>query len=211
MGVLRSWWGRFPHANVGLVIGKGRVVIDIDPKSGGLETWTELAHALGAEDLCTPTAISGSGGRHYWFALDHRTQINSGASALGPGVDVLRNGLIVVEPSLHASGRLYTWAPRRSILAIQPAPLPIRILDLLRPPTARAPLRTPANVARPGAYGGAALERELRAVRASTEGTRNDTLNRAGFNLGQLVAEGILDEALVRQALREAAREVGLR
>lgn len=61
-----------------------------------------------------------------------------------------------------------------------------------------------------GGYAVAALNREADAVRSAAEGTRNDTLNRAAFSLGQLVAGGELDEQTVTSVLREAARAAGL-
>jgi hypothetical protein len=42
-------------------------------------------------------------------------------------------------------------------------------------------------------------------VRAAAPGSCNDTLNRAAFNLGQLVAAGLLDHDQVRQVLLAAA------
>ena len=42
-------------------------------------------------------------------------------------------------------------------------------------------------------------------VRAAPSGSCNDTLNRAAFNLGQLVAAGLLDADQVREVLLAAA------
>lgn len=53
-------------------------------------------------------------------------------------------------------------------------------------------------------YGKAVLSRELRRVRNSKPGTRNDSLNRAAFSLGTLVPDH-LDEAFVKAALTDAA------
>jgi AAA domain/Bifunctional DNA primase/polymerase, N-terminal len=74
---------------------------------------------------------------------------------------------------------------------------------------------TGGNGASPGepadsTYARAALERECEAVAAALEGTRNDALNRAAYNLFQLVAGGELDADEVTQRLTEAAAECGL-
>jgi hypothetical protein len=45
---------------------------------------------------------------------------------------------------------------------------------------------------------------------AAVEGARNDTLNRAAFRLGQLVAAGHLDDTDTTQRLLAAATTVGL-
>lgn len=61
-----------------------------------------------------------------------------------------------------------------------------------------------------GPYARAALDRECDAVANSTEGTRNDTLNRAAFNLFQLVAGGELNQKEVSERLTAAATACGL-
>lgn len=63
---------------------------------------------------------------------------------------------------------------------------------------------------RASTYALAALRGEVERVRAAQEGERNDTLNRAAFSLGQLVADGQLDADEVADELTEAAEEAGL-
>jgi hypothetical protein len=53
------------------------------------------------------------------------------------------------------------------------------------------------------------LAREQAAVAAAPPGRRNATLNRAAFNLGQLVSAGLLEAEKVRAALLAAALEAG--
>lgn len=60
-------------------------------------------------------------------------------------------------------------------------------------------------------YALGALRAECDRVAAAPEGTRNDTLNIAAFNLGQFVAEGHLTEREIKDALSAAAGEAGLR
>jgi hypothetical protein len=64
--------------------------------------------------------------------------------------------------------------------------------------------------ARGGAYGRAALDAEVQRVTAAANGTRNHTLNRAAFALGQLVAGGEIEELVVVRELTAAADQVGL-
>lgn len=59
-------------------------------------------------------------------------------------------------------------------------------------------------------YAQAALTRELEALAATGEGTRNDQLNKAAFNLGQLVAGGELPQTTVIDELVRVARNIGL-
>lgn len=59
-------------------------------------------------------------------------------------------------------------------------------------------------------YARRALDSEAGRVAVAAERTRNDTLNRAAFALGQLVAGGVLPEHLVRERLTMAAARAGL-
>jgi hypothetical protein len=59
-------------------------------------------------------------------------------------------------------------------------------------------------------YGMAALEDEAATVAATLEGARDDTLNKAAFNLGQLVGSGDLKREMVEAELTSAAFASGL-
>jgi hypothetical protein len=59
-------------------------------------------------------------------------------------------------------------------------------------------------------YASKALADELDRLLGAGEGTRNDTLNTAAFNLGQLVGAGALTERDVTEQLRTAALAIGL-
>jgi hypothetical protein len=72
----------------------------------------------------------------------------------------------------------------------------------------RSPRARPGGT--PASYALAVLEREADRVRTARPGTRNATLNRAAFRLGQLVATRALDRATVEVALTEAALAAGL-
>lgn len=89
-------------------------------------------------------------------------------------------------------------------------------LDLLdeKKKTTRAALAPAATT--PGLMGGItpyarkALDSESEMVATAPNGTRNDTLNRAAFSLGQLVGGGLLPAELVQLELKRAARAAGL-
>jgi len=88
------------------------------------------------------------------------------------------------------------------------------IIDLIfgvtKPEPAVAPAPRPALTVVGSGYAAAALERECGAVAQAGEGTRNDTLNKAAFSLGQLVAGGALERGEVEAGLLAAARSAGL-
>jgi Bifunctional DNA primase/polymerase, N-terminal len=150
-------------------------------------------------------ARTGGGGWHLLYAptgLGNRVR-------LAPGLDWRgRGGLIVAPPSRHGSGRRYTWV--RPLTATLPE-VPAELRRLLAPPAAQRTTLppVPAPTRRCGGYGRAALALERAAVAAAPPGHRNATLNRAAFNLGQLVAAGVLEVDRVRAVLLAAALEAG--
>jgi len=204
---IRRWWSQWPDANIGVrtgaaPAGAGVVVIDIDPAHGGDESLTALQLQHGQLPL-TLQAATGGGGRHLWFAHPGMPVPNS-AGRVGAGIDVRSDGgYVLVSPSRHASGGRYRW------IEAPIAAMPTWLLELClppQPPVTRRP-ELPANV---DAWSRAALDAENASVRASIEGVRNHTLNRAAFALGQLVGAGHLDEADVVEALTASAIAAGL-
>jgi hypothetical protein len=145
---------------------------------------------------------TGGGGWHLLYAptwLGNRVGLLPGVDWRGHG------GLIVAPPSVHASGQPYRWV--RPLGSELPA-VPDRLRARLVPPpverTSAAP-PPPAATDRAHRYAHAALDREARSVATAPAGTCNHTLNRAAFNLGQLVAGGLLDAGEVGAVLLEAA------
>jgi hypothetical protein len=93
--------------NIGLATGAGLVVIDIDPRHGGIENIQRLQDEFGAFPAC-PTVQTGGGGVHFYFRS--ATRIGSSAGQIAPGIDVKGDGGgVVAPPSVHFSGKPYTW------------------------------------------------------------------------------------------------------
>jgi len=120
-GVMKTF-GRFPTANIGLCPKDDEIVLDIDPRNGGSETFSKLVHELG--EPAGPCALTGGGGHHYWLKLppgvDVSTAtrlINAKLKLIGPGIDLrTSSNQVVVPPSLHKSGRRYQWVKGRSVI-----------------------------------------------------------------------------------------------
>lgn len=213
LATVEKWWRRWPDANVAIVTGaaSGLVVLDIDGYHGGDDTLAELVAENGPLPS-TLQVITGGDGMHYLFAHPGEEIRNTAGKKLGQGLDVRGDGgYIVAAPSLHVSGKRYEWVD----VDVAPAPLPGWMLDKLRkptgvtsPPKILAPISPPAAGGTP--YGLEALARELADVRAAGQGGRNAQLNESAFVLGQLVAGGELEEALVVAELTAAAAAVGL-
>ena len=133
--MIRSWWRRWPQANIGLVTGEasGLVVLDVDPRHGGEIALEELEKQFG-ELPATVMAETGSGGRHLVFHHPGHRVPNS-AGALGPGLDVRGDGgYIVAPPSLHASGRRYTWDGAYHLMYLEPASMPEWLMERVTRP-----------------------------------------------------------------------------
>jgi hypothetical protein len=201
--VVEAWWGRWPHANLGLRTGRRFDVLDLDGPQGVEALRAVLS--IAPTEHPGPVARTGGGGWHLLYAP---TGLGNRVGLL-PGMDWRgRHGLIVAPPSRHASGTRYTWI--RPLTATLPE-VPAGLRRLLAPPaTARTtlPPATPAS-GRGGGYGPAALAGERAAVATAPPGRRNATLNRAAFNLGQLVAARLLEVDQVRVVLLAAALAAG--
>lgn len=105
---IRQWFARWPTANVALVTGSrsGLVVVDVDPRNGGADTWDTLTADHDADDP-TYTVTTGGGGLHVYYQRGPHA-IKSKSSAIPPGVDSKgEGGYVVAPPSLHASGARY--------------------------------------------------------------------------------------------------------
>jgi Bifunctional DNA primase/polymerase, N-terminal len=203
LAVVGEWWRRWPQANLALLTGRRFDVLDLDGDQGEKALRTVLS--IAPPEHPGPVARTGGGG---WHLLYVPTGLGNRVGLL-PGVDWRgRDGLIVAPPSQHASGGHYSWV--RPLMATLPeVPAGLRRL-LVRPAAARTTLPpAPAPVGHSGGYGPAALARERAAVAAARPGRRNATLNRAAFNLGQLVAADLLQADQVRAELLAAALEAG--
>ena len=217
---IRAWWSRAAY-NIGIACGpSGLVVIDLDvPHDIGELSSAEGRSAVSGTDtlgaLCDqhgqpyplPTYAVGtpSGGCHLYYAAPGSPVRNS-AGRLGPHIDVRADGGYVIGDGSRIGERAYTARDERT-----PVPLPPWIVALLmdKPPAA-AGLPVPRGGAQGTAYAMAALRDETRLVATARPGTRNDTLNRAAFSLGQLVAAGLLPPLAVVSTLASAAERAGL-
>jgi predicted P-loop ATPase len=196
---ITAWYRAQPDSNIGLVTGSGLAVIDVDPRHGGDASWLDLC--VRHPHLETLTARTGGGGLHVFLETPAGVRIKSRTNML-PGVDVRGDGgYVVAAPSIHVSGRRYEWDDESTPIAACP-PWMLELLTSARrqgPKPAAPPVRVPG-----GGYVAAAVRGELDRVAAAVEGSRNETLNRAAYSLGQLVGGGVLGEEEARTALERA-------
>lgn len=204
------WWRRWPDANVAIRTGaeSGLVVLDVDPRHDGHRTLDRLLSEHGPLPEAR-TVATGGGGFHVYFAHPGGAVRNDAGRRVGPGLDVRGDGGYVIAcPSVHASGDRYQLRSGGSLTPDLPGWLTAR---LEAPPPSPPPTPgRPVAVRDVSAWARAALDGELQRLRAAPEGTRNDTLNRVAFRLGQIVGGGALDEATATAVLVEGGTAVGL-
>jgi len=209
------YWARTGRLqNVGIVCGKvsrNLVVMDLD----GLAA-VELYESIFPELLNTFTVVTGSGkGKHLYYRVNDLPQSIRVNYANHNGLELRANGLYVVAaPSIHPdTHKPYTVPSPRPILEL-PNLNQVRTwlyqqwLDK-QPPKPQIPERT-IGVCNTPRWAETALTNETRNVRQATEGNRNNRLNIAAYNLGQIIGDGQLPAGRVQNALLAAAIAAGL-
>ena len=140
---VERWWSLGSNSNIGIVTGaiSDLVVLDVDYGNGGEESLEELERIHGKLPD-TLIAITGGGGRHYYFRHPGPGREIHGGAGFAPGIDIRGDrGFVVAPPSLHESGRHYMWEV--SSESLRPAPFPplLEHLVTVRPTTLGDPIR----------------------------------------------------------------------
>jgi putative DNA primase/helicase len=212
---------RHPGAGLGWKLGPEGGVIDLDVDDARLAA-LQLSRMFRGEPPPT-LGWRNSGGRyHLLFLWDDR--LTPFAEAKGVikegthyrGLELRLGGASkqiqsVIPPSLLANAARRVWNEHADIL-----PLPESVFEDLEkhltPPRKRRTAQ-PSGNGRAGHVSGfaaAAVEKECAAVATTPKPGRNDRLNVAAYNLGQIVGAGELAEDQVEAALRAAAEAAGL-
>jgi hypothetical protein len=159
---IAQWWEVWPDASIGIATGavSDLVVLDIDPRHGGNESYEELIRVHG-ELPETPEALTGGGGRHLYLAHPGLVVPNS-AGKLGPGLDVRGDGgYVIAPPSPHPTGKRYEWELSSHPDDVPLAEIPTSILRILQ----QKPEKSTIDSSLPETI---------------TEGIRNETLFKMG-------------------------------
>lgn len=215
---LRALYRWHPVAGIGLLLGpRGKVVdLEVDDRERAASFLERLFPSGPPETLGWRSAR----GEHRLFLWDDRLSGLAATSVIsfaGGAVELRLGGeekqvAAVCPPSVGTDGLPRVWNGIWTIL-----PLPEVVVSELerlshdRMSRTRVPREIGTGDARRhDRYAQSALEREIEVVSDAGPGLRNRTLNCAAFNLGQLVASGLLAREEVETALRDAAFAAGL-
>lgn len=160
-----QWWTQFPVANVGAMVFNGEVVVDIDPRNRGNDTWDKLNRGFTLPQ--TLTTRTSRGGRHLRFKLPYNLPLRGTA---GPGIDLKNSRQYTVMPgSTHpVTGEPYLWETLSEV-----AMLPDHLVSAVFKPH-----RNPGKSSHPTVHNlGRGL---LRAMAEAQDGQRNNVLFWAG-------------------------------
>jgi hypothetical protein len=183
----------------------GTVVIDVDAR--GLPAMRQMI----ADGLLPRTLAQRTGNGYHLVYAHPGVRIASGPGKGGLGIDIKSDdAYIVASPSVHpGTGRPYRWLES---LTDELAPLPQYWVERLREPDRQArPSSVPVQAVRGTRYGIGGLRRQLAELLEAEEGTRNVTLNKSAFAMGQLVGAGMLDEHDAAVVLEDVGQRIGLR
>ncbi|MBV9727449.1 MAG: bifunctional DNA primase/polymerase, partial [Gammaproteobacteria bacterium] len=111
---IMRFWRDNPEYNVAIVTGKdsGLFVLDVDDRSGGLETLHALTGKHGGLPQTT-TVVTPSGGTHYFFRHAGGQPLPCTTNFPGPGLDLRADGgYVLAPPSVGSNGRHYEYDDR---------------------------------------------------------------------------------------------------
>lgn len=121
------------NCNIGISAeASGLLVVDIDPRNGGDDSYRELIAAYG-ELPDTVTALTPSGGTHYFFKLPK--DLTKATDSLADGIDIKVNGYVVVAPSkisVNGTTKNYDWFAGQSPFEFQIAEAPSWLIEKIK-------------------------------------------------------------------------------
>lgn len=202
---ITRWWSIHPKATIGCACGlSGLLVIDLDQKNGknGIESFASICRHRGIDTSGALRVVTPTGGQHYIFKYDHSIDpIRGKTDLLDRGVDVKGDeGYVILPPSRIETG---VYVEDGGDWSQAPAPLPDSLLQLIK-----EKLGGKSDDDRRRAHD--ALSKEIATVTSTSEGNRNDQLNKSAFYLGRFVYMGSLSREDVEEGLVHAAQASGL-
>lgn len=206
--VIKKWFSKTNY-NVGIATGpkSGIWILDIDGPVGAVVWWDFEARHGSVFTLAQRTGRI-DGGRQLFFRYPQSYIVRS-KTRIVPGIDVRgEGGYVVAPPSIHESGKRYTWEGR---VPINPAPS--RLLKLVAtktPPTTTSRPSSPSlSKSLTTNYGKAAIDGLLEELSSCPRGGRDSTGYRVAVRLLKLEASGYVAPGTAENVLREGFAKNG--
>lgn len=134
LGVIDSWWQKWPRANVGIACGDGVFVLDEDPRHGS-EAAISALELINGDLPATRTVLTPSGGKHRYFRHPADVTVRNSASKIGKGLDIRgQGGYVVSSPSTLVASDKQTAGEYRNDGGRPIAQAPQWLLDLVTAP-----------------------------------------------------------------------------
>lgn len=139
---VNEWWTKNPEFNIGVFCRpSGFLVIDVDPRSGGVESFEKFESLLEGNLPKTVEAYTGQyanngkivRGRHLYYKCDPAEELFGNLNKQGlKGIDIKHNGYVLITPSRHFSGVTYEWVAGQGPHEIEMAEAPEELLAVIR-------------------------------------------------------------------------------
>lgn len=192
---------RWPMMNLGVLLGPGSGVIDIEWDD---ETGKQTAQRLGLTKIITPTYRSGRS-EHRLFRWDERLPKSAVAKVAGLEIRIGGDGRgsqSILPPSRHWAGGAYEWLAGLGPDETDAAPVPDEVIDLIR--SGGGGIWDHGETLRTGPHGRTIIEQPV-----IEEGGRNDTLFRGACAIARVMTG--LDRADTQAVFFEIVRTMNLK
>ena len=193
---VKTWWAKWPHADVAAAVPDNVAVLDLDCKNGknGRAAFQRLEN-VDPETVEAPMATTPTGGLHIWTnANGRKLKQRSGYEA--EGIDLRLGGRgYVVLPGAN-NGR--QW---RNPLSTPMPPTPAWVKEESEP----QPSQTGETSGKTTPYGRGALNNACAKIRDAGPGERDATIGKVTLKIGSLIGGDEIDEAEALNQLLAAA------
>lgn len=180
---VKEWFTKWSSANIAVITGNGLLVVDIDAKSGGLESLALLEAKYGPLPKSV-RVLTGGGGLHIYFIYNAMLHKIKSLTGLLKGVDIRADGgIIIAPPSNHISGKQYEWFDGKSIVDTPIEQAPEFLLNLIKGDSEKSNSANDASLSDTDKF---------------HEGTRNDGIFKLAI---QLRKNGLTGDALLIQVI----------
>lgn len=110
--ILENWSNFYSCSGLGFALDNDHIIVDVDQRSGGLESLKQLQIDIKIDlfEVCTAIVKTGGGGYHFYFRKLDSAILGWKMPAQYKGIDIKQaGGFVVTAGSMHKSGSEYEW------------------------------------------------------------------------------------------------------